>query len=339
MSSKAPEIDFILTYLDGNDVEWQKERNKYTPGKQADVNPNRYRNWDNLQYFFRGVEKFAPWVRKVHLVTCGHVPAWLNLEHPKLNIVKHSDYIPAEWLPTFSSRCIDMNFQRIPELAEHFVYFNDDMFITRPVSPEDFFRDGKPVEAAVLTPQAWGASDTVALHIAPIVNTAVINRHFKKKNVIRQHPFNWLNFRYGKDLLRSLNMMPYPHFVGFMNYHLPYPYLKSTYEKVWAEEEARLTETVSHRFREITDMNHWIFNYWQFATNSFAPRSVRDGQLFQLHKMETARRAEKAVRGQKYKMVCLNDALNDNGDFPEMKRMLNGALDSILPERSGFEKA
>ena len=46
---------------------------------------NRYRDWNNLRYWFRGVEKFAPWVRKIHFVTWGHIPDWLDTTNPKIN--------------------------------------------------------------------------------------------------------------------------------------------------------------------------------------------------------------------------------------------------------------
>ena len=134
-------IDFIITWVDGNDPLWQAEKAKYQAVK-GDASVNRYREWDTLRYWFRGVEKFAPWVNKVFFVTWGHLPSWLNTEHPKLRIVKHTDYIPSEYLPTFSSRPIDMNFHRIEDLSEHFVYFNDDMFLLRPVQQADFFVNG-----------------------------------------------------------------------------------------------------------------------------------------------------------------------------------------------------
>ena len=62
-------IDFIMIWVDGNDPEWQKEKRKYQPGNTADDREIRYRDWDNLQYWFRAVEKFAPWVNQIHFVT------------------------------------------------------------------------------------------------------------------------------------------------------------------------------------------------------------------------------------------------------------------------------
>ena len=108
----------------------------------------RYRDWETLRYWFRGVEKFAPWVNKIYFVTCGHVPSWLNLDADKLVHVKHSDYIPEEYLPTFSSHPIELNVNRIRGLSEHFVYFNDDTFLCRSIPKEIFYRDGKPVHQA-----------------------------------------------------------------------------------------------------------------------------------------------------------------------------------------------
>ena len=101
-------IDFVVTWVDGNDPAWQQEKQKYT-AVNADVRVNRYREWDQLKYWFRAVEKYAPWVNKIHFVTWGHLPEWLDTTNPKLNIVNHKDYIPEEYLPTFSSHTIELH--------------------------------------------------------------------------------------------------------------------------------------------------------------------------------------------------------------------------------------
>ncbi len=114
-------IDFVVTWLDGNDPAWQTEcKEYYKDEKGIDMSISRMRDWDNLHYWFRCVEKFAPWVRTIHLVTWGHFPKWLNTNAPKLNIVKHSDFIPQEYLPTFSTFPNTLNTHRIENLAEHF---------------------------------------------------------------------------------------------------------------------------------------------------------------------------------------------------------------------------
>ena len=111
----------------------------------------RYRDWDTLKYWFRGVEKYAPWVNKIHFVTYGHLPKFLNTNNPKLNIVNHKDFIPKEYLPTFSANPIELNLHRIKDLSEQFVFFNDDMFVINKVKSTDFFKNGKPRDMASLT--------------------------------------------------------------------------------------------------------------------------------------------------------------------------------------------
>lgn len=331
-------IDIVITYLDGNDVEWQQERNRYVAGDKSDINPNRYRNWDNLRYWFRSIETNAPWVRTIHFVTWGHVPGWINLEHPKLKIVRHEDYIPAEWLPTFSSRCIDMNLHRIPGIADNFIYFNDDMFLTSQTEPKDFFLNGLPCDAAIITTSGYRMKNDISdLHLAPIIDASVINKYFNKKQVIRQSINKWYNVKYGKLNLISLLMFPYSNFVGFMNFHLPYSYTKRTYEEVWDKEYAICASTCEHKFREVNDLNHWVFTYWQYAKGTFSPRNPNVGKCFQLHTYEDAVNASQSIKEKRYKMICLNDSLNSNDDFDAIKTCVNSALQELFPVESSYE--
>lgn len=123
-------IDFVVTWVDGNDPIWQASKAKYA--ELADITLNsdaRYRDWDIFKYWFRAVEKYAPWVNKVFLITEGHLPEWINLEHPKLVHIKHSDYIDEKYLPTFSSHPIEWFYHKIPGISDTFVSFNDDMFL------------------------------------------------------------------------------------------------------------------------------------------------------------------------------------------------------------------
>ena len=79
-------IDFVITWVDGSDPVWQLEKKKTLEDSgmkaKTDDRKERYRDWDNLRYWFRGVEQFAPWVRKIHFVTWGHLPEWLDPSAP-----------------------------------------------------------------------------------------------------------------------------------------------------------------------------------------------------------------------------------------------------------------
>ena len=149
----SDKIDFVITWVDGNDPEWRMKKESFLP--QVDNNMNsesRYRDWEILKYWFRSVEKNAPWVNNIFLITEGHLPNWLNVNHDKLRIIKHSDYISDEYLPTFNSNVIEINISKLPDLSEHFVLFNDDMFINAPVNPDDFFKNGLPRDTGIFSP-------------------------------------------------------------------------------------------------------------------------------------------------------------------------------------------
>ena len=124
-------IDFILPYVDCNDKNWQKTYidTRRKMDLSTEINPLRYRSWDNLQYIFRGIDLFMPYIRKVFLIVSNieQIPSWLNTE--KVNIVLHKDFIPEEFLPTFNSCTIEMFLPNINDLSENFIYSNDDIFI------------------------------------------------------------------------------------------------------------------------------------------------------------------------------------------------------------------
>ena len=141
-----PQIDFVVTWLDSSDPEWQKSLALYSPNSKGHKEKARFRSTDFFMYWFRAVERYAPWVHKVYLVTNGKFPDWINKDCPKLELVKHADFIPAEYLPTFNCRTIELHLHKIKGLSEHFVYFNDDMLLNSPVKPEYYFRNGLPCD-------------------------------------------------------------------------------------------------------------------------------------------------------------------------------------------------
>ncbi|MBO4965316.1 MAG: Stealth CR1 domain-containing protein [Muribaculaceae bacterium] len=327
-------IDFVITWVDNNDPLWQEEFHKYLPESNYsdDIREIRYRNWDNLRYLFRGIEKYAPWVNRVHLVTCGQIPEWLNMNAPKLNFIKHSDYIPEEYLPTFSSRPIILNLHRIKELSEHFVLFDDDCFVIGNVAPERFFRKGLPCDLA-----AFNALSPSSNFTHNVVNDiSIINVSFKKYEMLRKHFWKWFSFHAGNKLYRTIVLSPWPHFQGFYDHHLPQIFLKSTLVELWEKYEDILHRTSSSRFRSITDVNSWLIRYWQLAKGNFVPLNLlRDSVCLNM----TDKQLDKIVKTivcKKKKIICLNDS--NVSSFETAKERINAAFKKILPEKSSFEK-
>ena len=323
-------IDFVIPWVDGSDREWLERKAKYNSGIDVDANVNRYRDWGTLKYWFRGVEKFAPWVNHIYFICDNKLPDWLNVDNEKLTVVRHEDYIPQKYLPTFSANPIELNLHRIKGLSDQFVYFNDDTFVIKPITPEFFFKKGIPCDDAIFSPIIMEGINSIGRICAN--NMRIINAHFDKKDVIKTKR-KWYTLKYGKQLLRTIALSPWHHLTGFYNDHLPQPFLKSTFEEVWKAEPAILDDVSTHKFRDYgRDVNQWLLRYWQFCKEQFVPTSPRRGKCFSNYSDD----AIKAVVKQQYSVVCFNDPIDC--DFEKEQKKLIGAFEQILPEKSSFEK-
>jgi hypothetical protein len=327
-------IDFVIAWVDGNDPTWQDAKNKYIANTVGDNRVNRFRDWDNLQYWFRGVERFAPWFNRIYFITWGHLPYWLNTEHPKLQIVNHKDYIHPIYLPTFNSHTIELNLHRIEQLSNQFVYFNDDTFIIKDMKLSDFFIKGLPCDSAIIIPYISSFRNSIGGIVSN--NMEIINTVFDKNKVIRANIFKWINLKYKKHLISTFLSMSYKHFTGFLNPHLPNSYLKDTFNEVWDSEYEVLHQTCLRKIRDKRDVNQWLIRYWQLVTGKFVPRQVPIGRYYSLKNNNI--KIASAICNQEYKMVCIND---DNKEpiinFEKEKMLLNTAFEKILPEKSSFE--
>ena len=125
--------------MNGSDPELQKDMAKYS-GKP--MWKGGYRDYGTLRFSLRSIEKFAPWVRMIHIVTNGQVPSWFVKENGgKAVIVTHRQIFEnVSDLPTFNSNSIEVNLRNIPGLADCFIYLNDDFFLGRE-TPKDHFAD------------------------------------------------------------------------------------------------------------------------------------------------------------------------------------------------------
>ena len=329
-------IDFVITWVDDSDPKWRKEFEYYSAKEGRCINTDkcRYRDWDTLRYWFRGVEKFAPWVNKIHFVTYGHLPKWLNTDNPKLVIVKHEDYIPHEYLPTFNSYTIEYFFHKIKGLSDRFVYFNDDMFLIDSVFPNRFFKKGLPCDIGQIAcmnhaqPNMFDSSVFLAI--------ALINSHFDKKTAIHDNLWKWYSPVYPKISIGNFHFRKFSKFPGFKMNHLPQGYLRQTYDEVWKNCEEHLVRTCSDKYRSYGDVCFWLIRYWQLASGNFTPYNIfEDGKLYNITE-EKIGDIDNCIRHQKKKIICLND-VESTLKFKEYKQIILEAFETILPNKSSFE--
>ncbi|XP_078075653.1 N-acetylglucosamine-1-phosphotransferase subunits alpha/beta isoform X2 [Mustelus asterias] len=105
-----------------------------------DISASRFEDNEELRYSLRSVERYAPWIRHVFIVTNGQIPSWLNLDNPRVTIVTHQEiFRNVSHLPTFSSPAIETHLHRIPGLSQKFIYLNDDVMFGKEVWPDDFY--------------------------------------------------------------------------------------------------------------------------------------------------------------------------------------------------------
>lgn len=328
------EIDFVVTWVDMADPAWQKEFADYSTKKKEEkngVSEARFRDQGLLKYWFRGVAKFAPWVRKIHFVTSGQKPDWLDTSNPKLHLVDHKDFIPEEFLPTYNSVVIERYMHRISGLSDRFVYFNDDFFLLRPVCPERFFRDGLPCDFACFQYNpSWSQWYRTLKN-----NIRIINRHFDKKEVLEKHRDKWFDPSYGKKAKWNRLLRHYGKFITLRTHHNAQPYLKETFEKVWRAAGSELTETSVNRFRAKTDYSPELFRTWQICEGNFSPyNTYTDTKMFPL--MVRPKQAIRAIYNQEYALVCINDNVHIR-NYGQLMKDIDGAFRHILPDKSEFE--
>ncbi len=133
------DLDLVYLWCDDADTEWSELRKKYMPKEKLDKQitcKGRFVQNDELKYSLRSVEKYMPWVKNIYIVSNCKMPQWLNVNHPKIKIIKES-FLLGKYAPVFNSNAIETFLADIDGLSENFIYMNDDNLLAAPVKPAD----------------------------------------------------------------------------------------------------------------------------------------------------------------------------------------------------------
>lgn len=224
-------IDMVFTWVNGNDPAHQAKRAYFLQQqgiaeKTIQAEQALYRDNEELRYALRAIEAYAPWVRRIFILTDSQEPAWLNEHHPKITLIDHRECIPEAFLPTFNSHVIEAHLHRIPGLSEHFIYCNDDFFLINSCEPEDFFTlNGIPY---IFTDWRFSRAEGYKLkgtpHAASYHNTRT-----------------WLQEKLGQapELIVA---------------HIPYPLTKGLMEAAYSAYQGAIQRFGPHIFREMDEM-------------------------------------------------------------------------------------
>lgn len=299
--------DYVFPYVNMEDEIWKKsyteERRKLN--LSTDINPVRFRDNGRLKYLFRGIDKFMPWINKVHMIVSNieQVPDWIDQD--KVHIVLHKDIIPSEFLPTFNSTAIEMFLANIPDLADTFIYGNDDMYPIRKIEESDYFENNVP-----------------KIHLK---SDKGLKTQFKKVEYNSQR----IVADYFKIELQDPNKFFYK------VEHTLAPLTKEICKIVSDKFKDEIYNSITP-FREEKNINQYIYTYYAYFSGIYLPSNrtykyrglskVTNDDIFDMIKKQIA------------DTVCLNDCSKNEVLIRYFNRRALEAFEDILSEKSKYEK-
>ena len=241
-------IDVVFTWVNDKDPVWQSKYSMYKNNKSISygryaTDLARFSNHNELYFSVKSVKKNLPWVRTIFVVTDNQCPEWLG-EFKNIKIIDHSEIINSKYLPTFNSHVIEAHLHNIPELAEHFIYFNDDVFVARNLPAGHFFKSNG---LASLYLSDKSLSD---MRFRGVV-TPTLNASLSASKLFER------DFKYKIDTPLV---------------HTYVPLRKSMFNKVWDKYHEEINSFLSNRFRTNNDLNlatfvvPWLTFIYGYAT-------------------------------------------------------------------------
>ncbi|MEQ8143879.1 stealth family protein [Streptomyces sp. OP7] len=309
-------IDVVYTWVDGQDPELRAKRERHREGNDGgiaarEVGESRYTSIDELKYSLRSLEMYAGFVRHIYIVTDGQTPEWLDADAPGITVVDHKDIFPEGVLPVFNSHAIETRLHHIPGLSDHYLYFNDDVFVGRSVTPQHFFY-GNGVARLPFSTYQIGAGAPHPQASAP--NSA-------GRNVRRL-----LEETYGVSITHKF-------------LHTPHPQRRDVLNDLERDYPDAIERTMRSKFRSIEDVatatsfhHHLALLTGRAVPGKFKYRYVDVGKAHLEERVESL----KERRG--YDFFCLNDV----DTAPERREYVRGYVHDFLewyfPYPSSFER-
>lgn len=304
-------VDAVYTWVDGSDPVWQKafiEALSQNVSQEASA-PKRFRNHDELKYSLRSLWKHATFIDHIYIVTFSQTPSWLKI-HPKITIVDHREIFYSQRdLPTFNSQAIEANLHHIPNLAEDYIYCNDDVFFGKDVVKSDFFtKNGKPK----LFLASWITPDSTV-----VATDESFEASWKNTNA-------FLNRLYGYKRRYALE-------------HAPFAFCRSLQYKVEKSLPGIFRRVSSHKFRSLDDyvvtagLSQYYLDQQGYVKHAHASSST----IGLTSNLEQTRLALQEIITKQPTFFCIEDAMDEPCSACEHE--LRNFLEAYFPEKAPWE--
>ena len=319
MPTNSTRIDAVITWVDGADPAHRAKRESFMPRTEAvnenGINPHRWACNDELGYCLRSIANNAPWIGRIWIVTDAQTPDLSRLSpalRARITIIDHRilfrDHLEA--LPTFNSLAIESLLWRIPGLAERFVYFNDDVFLTAPLQPGDVFQGDAPVLRG-----KWTDHSALAVNPARTRDPALFHHNAQ---------------------LNAAALLGFTPDRVFASAHVVHPLRRSVMARLWQSHTAAFTANIHHRFRDPAQFvpqalhNHACIQAGIAAIETADDHlHLRTGAVADYPLPEVAAYLRRAL-DPRMKFLCINDMPQVEAAIPDMRDWLERA---IAPQR------
>ncbi len=308
-------VDIVYTWVDGDDAAWRARRAVHAPDagehNATAVVPARFLSRDELRYSLRSLAMYASWVRRIHLVTDNQVPDWLDVDHPKIRVIDHRDiFVDTSVLPVFNSHAIESQLHHVPDLAEHYLYLNDDFFFGRPVDPELFFH-ANGIAKFFLAKDPLDL-DPPSTRDLPLLSAAKNHRSLLERD-------------FGVTVRRKFR-------------HAPAPQLRSVLEEMEKRYPELFAQVAASRFRHPDDVSvaSSLMHYYAYARGRAVPADI-EYRYLDISRKDTARRLDEILR-QRPQVFCLNDVDSREHHLPGQEEALQEFFAAYFPLPSPYEK-
>ncbi len=311
------DIDLVYFWVDGSDPVWMAKHDACVGKTKEDSRANckaRYADNDELKYSLRSIERYAPWIHRIYIVTDNQTPRWLDTSNPKIQIVDHTEVLPPEALPCFNSSVFEHYLPNIPGLAEHFLYANDDTYLNGPVTPATFYgEDGLPI---------------IRFNFRPFRRLGL----WFKKHVLGKASSEY-SFRVQVHNAAQLVKEKYGIYYNGKTHHNIDAYLKSDYRHAYEVFKEQIDATRTNHVRQVNDIQRNLYSYVALAERRAHLTYVTRRTSFRLH-IHKAKLYDK-FRKCNPTFFCMNDS---EAATDADRRRSAEFLSHLFPEKSQFEK-